>query len=292
MTRFPDLFNDLCSPFSRDEVKTRPQGGRQLSYITARTAMNRLDAVLGPENWWDEYVPGDKSVICKLTICLPDGMTITKQDAGGYAGMADQGDDDKSGFSDAFKRAAAKFGVARYLYKDGVPHFEAAPEPAPAHQPAPALTNNSGHGKGNFAPPAEVNLWEAFLTIRCQEWNGRWLDHWLEEYSRDGWPEGLPHAFVQPFDIQAALIKAAKKAGEIAVDGDGKHDPSLKISALIWTRDKAGIEERVETFLGNRFSHMVEKYGLILNAPPEPEDESDEPVDDEAILSTEGGREG
>src|SRR5207253_6216353 len=94
-----------------------------LHYITARTAMNRLDSVLGPENWWDDFVPLENSVTCRLTIRLPDGSTVTKADAGGYAGMADQGDDDKSGFSDAFKRAAAKFGVARYLYRDGVPAF-------------------------------------------------------------------------------------------------------------------------------------------------------------------------
>jgi hypothetical protein len=62
-------------------------------------------------------------VICRLTIRLPDGSTLTKADAGGYAGMADPGDDDKSGFADAFKRAAVKFGVARYLYRDGIPKF-------------------------------------------------------------------------------------------------------------------------------------------------------------------------
>ena len=85
--------------------------------------MNRLDDVLGPANWWDEYMPLENSVICRLTIRLPDGTTLTKSDAGGYAGMADSGDDDKSGFSDAFKRAAVKFGIGRYLYRDGVPRF-------------------------------------------------------------------------------------------------------------------------------------------------------------------------
>jgi hypothetical protein len=79
--------------------------------------------VLGPENWYDEYVPLEHSVICKLTIRLPNGVWLTKCDAGGYAGMSDSGDDDKSGFSDSFKRAAVKFGVARYLYRDGVPNF-------------------------------------------------------------------------------------------------------------------------------------------------------------------------
>ncbi len=123
MTQFPDLFAALAAPFDASEVRSRSQGGRVLHYITARTAMNRLDNVFGPENWWDEYVPGEHSVLCRLTVRLPDGSTLTKSDAGGYAGMPDQGDDDKSGFSDAFKRTAVKFGVGRYLYRDGVPVF-------------------------------------------------------------------------------------------------------------------------------------------------------------------------
>ena len=86
---------------------------RDASFPTSRrrTVMNRLDDVLGPANWWDEYSPQENSVICHLTIRLPDGTTLTKCDAGGYAGMSDSGDDDKSGFSDAFKRAAVKFGI-------------------------------------------------------------------------------------------------------------------------------------------------------------------------------------
>lgn len=84
--------------------------------------MNRLDDVIGAGFWEDSYVPGENSVMCRLTIELPDGRKVTKADAGGYAGMPDAGDDDKSGFSDAFKRAAARFGVGRYLYGDGMPH--------------------------------------------------------------------------------------------------------------------------------------------------------------------------
>lgn len=141
MTKFPELFTALAAPFESHEIKVRQTpGGRQLQYITARTAMNRLDNLLGPENWWDEYVPAQNSVLCKLTLRLPDGSIVTKADAGGYAGLSDLGDDDKSGFSDSFKRACAKFGVARYLYRDGVPQYsperepgmdEAAPEPTP-----------------------------------------------------------------------------------------------------------------------------------------------------------------
>lgn len=122
-TKYGEIFAALAAPFEPGEVKQRTQAGRTFHYVTARSVMNRLDAVLGPENWWDDYHPGQHSVLCRLTICLPGGEVLTKCDAGGYAGMQDQGDDDKSGFSDAFKRAAVKFGVSRYLYLDGVPDF-------------------------------------------------------------------------------------------------------------------------------------------------------------------------
>ena len=85
--------------------------------------MNRLDDVLGPENWWDDFVPLEHSVICRLTIRLPDGTTLTKGTRAATPAWPTPGDDDKSGFADAFKRAAVKFGVGRYLYRDGIPRF-------------------------------------------------------------------------------------------------------------------------------------------------------------------------
>lgn len=176
-TQHPDLFAALAAPFDEQELKTRTQAGREMTYITARTAMNRLDEVLGPENWWPEFTPGERSVMCRLTIRLPDGSTLTKADAGGYAGMADGGDDDKSGFSDSFKRASVMFGIARYLYRDGVPEFvqervdglggppsphvskdpESRPQPRPAparereREPAPQSGGRNPHEPGASA---------------------------------------------------------------------------------------------------------------------------------------------
>jgi hypothetical protein len=160
MTKHPELFLMLTAPFDPSEVKIRSQNSRQLHYVTARTVMNRLDSVLGPENWWDRYVPGEHSVLCELTIRLSDGSSLTKADAGGYAGMADQGDDDKSGYSDAFKRAAVKFGVGRYLYRDGVPTYaqgaELTPAEAAAIRPAgadPQAGPSPGGRRDPGAPP-------------------------------------------------------------------------------------------------------------------------------------------
>ena len=87
MTQHPDLFAALAAPFDANELKLRSQAGRQMPYVTARTIMNRLDEVLGPENWWDDFVPLEHSVICRMTIRLPDGTILTKCDAGGYAGL-------------------------------------------------------------------------------------------------------------------------------------------------------------------------------------------------------------
>jgi len=209
MTQHPDLFAALAAPFDASEIKNRSQSGRQLHYITARTAMNRLDSVLGPENWWDRYVPGEKSVLCELTIRLPDGTTLTKSDAGGYAGMADSGDDDKSGYSDAFKRTAVKFGVARYLYGDGVPDFvqERSPAiaqavPAAANEvPGPTQANSAshssgrsatttagqGHGNGNGGPPRTGKALFAWTKEQEQRYSVgllKYLNSWakLQEF--------------------------------------------------------------------------------------------------------------
>jgi len=198
MTQHPDLFAALAASFDPKEIRVRNQAGRQLSYITARTAMNRLDEVLGPENWWDDYAPNANSVLCRLTIRLPDGSTVTKQDAGGYAGMADQGDDDKSGFSDAFKRAAAKFGVARYLYRDGVPAFVRQRDPAletsaeTTPQPAAAQAQTSSRSvassrNGNSSAPKTGRAMFAWTKEQEQMYEVgllKYLNNWgkLQEF--------------------------------------------------------------------------------------------------------------
>jgi hypothetical protein len=219
MTKHTELFRALAAPFEQFEVKTRSApGGRELHYITARTAMNRLDNILGPENWWDEYVPSANSVLCKLTIRLPDGSTVTKADAGGYAGMADHGDDDKSGFSDSFKRACTKFGIARYLYGDGIPQYgdstkengqaerpAAAPEspPATTNTPAPGATNRIREGslprtgRALFAWTKDMEQRHAIGLLKylngwakLQEFPGRMVD-WDDEQVALAFEEAL-----------------------------------------------------------------------------------------------------
>jgi hypothetical protein len=127
MTGHMDLFERLAEPFPREELKILPKAGG-IFFITARQVMNRMDDVLGPENWWDDYSPvgRNKAVLCRLTIRLPDGSLLTKSDAGGAAELKNQEDDSKSPYSYALKRTAVKFGIARELYRDGVANLRFA----------------------------------------------------------------------------------------------------------------------------------------------------------------------
>ncbi len=125
VTRDPELQSlaaALSAPFNPKDVKFKPQmvkNNRALAmgYIDARLIQDRLDEVLGVENWQDRYdfLP-DGSVVCRLRIKL-GGHWITKMDVGSPSEQPDSGDRVKAAVSDALKRAAVKFGIGRYLYR-------------------------------------------------------------------------------------------------------------------------------------------------------------------------------
>lgn len=243
-TRYPDLFAALAAPFEATEVKARSQAGRQFHYVTARTTMNRLDAVLGPENWWDELVPLEHSTLCRITVRLPDGTTLTKADIGGPAGLADAGDDDKSACSDAFKRAAVKLGVGRYLYGDGVPAFvreratvatttapdaTEAPEPRDlgwVHADAPPIGTTPSHAmappkfgqpRDGGGPPRTGKAffgWLKDMEQRHEVGVLKYVDQW-------GRLQGFPARLVEWSDDQVALghAEACRKLGSIRAAG-------------------------------------------------------------------------
>lgn len=116
------IIDALLAPFDPDEVKWKPgaiSGNRALAlaYIDARVVQDRLDEVLGIDNWQDDYqfLP-DGAVVCKLSVRL-GGEWVTKMDVGGQSEQPDEGDRVKAAVSDALKRTAVKFGVGRYLYR-------------------------------------------------------------------------------------------------------------------------------------------------------------------------------
>lgn len=113
------IFEQLKAPFPRDVVSWRAQSvtndgtkALALAYIDARDVENRLDDAAGPENWQDSYVETAKGRILSTIQIRVDGEWISKSDGAGDTDV----EGDKGAISDAFKRAAVKWGIGRYLY--------------------------------------------------------------------------------------------------------------------------------------------------------------------------------
>jgi hypothetical protein len=111
-----DVQDALAAPFPEDEIEFLPRAasnGRALAlaHIDARSVMRRLDAVVGADGWefdFDVLSPDCKKLKGRLTV-----LGVTKCDAG-EASTEDE--PLKSAVSDALKRCAVHFGIARYLY--------------------------------------------------------------------------------------------------------------------------------------------------------------------------------
>lgn len=87
---------------------------KAFAYITNRAIQDRLDAVVGPGNWkneFKEWTTGTPGVLCGLSLKL-DGEWVTKWDGSEQTDMEAL----KGGLSGAMKRAAVQWGIGRYLY--------------------------------------------------------------------------------------------------------------------------------------------------------------------------------
>ena len=114
---------ELAMPFAPEDLEWRLQKvvearelGIAVPYVTNRAIMSRLDDVVGPENWYNDFKPwhgagGKDAQLCGISIRFGDGW-ITKWDG------AEDSDIEpvKGGLSDSMKRAAVQWGVGRVLY--------------------------------------------------------------------------------------------------------------------------------------------------------------------------------
>jgi hypothetical protein len=186
-------FKLLQDRFAADEIEWRLQqagekNGRVwaicVPYVTNRAIQGRLDEVVGPGNWKNEFRPGpDGGVMCGLSVRVGDEW-VTKWDGAENTDIEGV----KGGLSGAMKRAAVQWGIGRYLYgldetfaqvsesgslrgktKDGKPfkwdppHLPrwALPEPkravravpaeAPAETPAPVAAAEAAEPTGEHA---------------------------------------------------------------------------------------------------------------------------------------------
>lgn len=110
--RFPLLTPDQI------EVKVKKctqKGALLLLYKTARTDMDLLDRVVGPDNWDDDYKEIKGNLYCGIAIRTDAGW-IRKWDCGIESRSDGDGNEKKGEASDAFKRSGTRWGIGRELY--------------------------------------------------------------------------------------------------------------------------------------------------------------------------------
>lgn len=109
----------LKKPFKPDELEFRISAttkdktkGLAVAYIQNRAVQNRLDEVVGFNNWKNEFIElKNGSKICGISIKI-NNEWITK-----YDGASDTDiESTKGGLSNSMKRAAVQWGIGRYLY--------------------------------------------------------------------------------------------------------------------------------------------------------------------------------
>lgn len=93
--------------------------GMALAYIDARDVMGRLDEVCGPGGWQCKYSHAEGKTVCDIGIKVDDEW-VWKADGAGNSDI----EAEKGALSDAFKRAAVRWGIGRYLYDISSPWCE------------------------------------------------------------------------------------------------------------------------------------------------------------------------
>ena len=130
----------LALPFAPEDLEWRLQTtnkektrGLAIPYVTNRAIQNRLDDVVGPDHWYNEYKPWhrfttkvrsernpsefeEKEIISQLC-----GIAIYFEDRKEWVVKWDGAEDTdieqvKGGLSDSMKRAAVQWGIGRVLY--------------------------------------------------------------------------------------------------------------------------------------------------------------------------------
>lgn len=211
----------LFAEFPKDAISWRAQtvtksGDKALAlaYIDARDVMDRLDSIIGSDSWQDRYEFSGPRTICYLSIKV-DGEWITKADGAGDTDV----EAEKGAISDAFKRAAVKWGIGRYLYSLPTPWV-----PCDTYESGGKLRWRSwtddpwNHVRMPNAPRPSAAAQKRELSeidkdlLDCQTLVAvdRCATHWKDVANKDGWSDDYKKAAAAKFAARReALHKEA-----------------------------------------------------------------------------------
>ena len=193
---------ELRRPPAPQAVKFKIQNGvgdyAQIApYIDARLVYDRLDQVCGG-NWSGKFGPMPPELIpdrdpddspvlyvrCQLTV-----FGVTREDVG-------EGDDPKAAFSDAAKRAAVHFGIARAIYAMRLPWLE------------------KGDADSELRENRKGRL---YVDARTDDWCRRQYERWLEARGIERFGEPLDHGDDQR--LHGRIPRSAEQDGDVLAAG-------------------------------------------------------------------------
>lgn len=121
-----NIYSQLTEYFPPEMEKRLNKGGANLVYIPISEVINRMNKVLGVENWsftvknWQQL--GTSIVAHVSVVATIDGNVVTREGVGGQkikmsknGDPVDIGDEVKGAVSDALKKAVQTLGIGLYL---------------------------------------------------------------------------------------------------------------------------------------------------------------------------------
>jgi len=121
-----NIYSQLTEPFPQEMERSLNKGGTNLTYIPVSEVINRLNKIIGVENWsftvknWQQL--GNSIVAQVSVVAIISGNSVTREGVGGQkikmtkqGDPVDIGDEVKGAVSDALKKAVQTLGVGLYL---------------------------------------------------------------------------------------------------------------------------------------------------------------------------------
>ncbi len=114
-----DIVKDLSKPVAKRHLRTRKQGGKELTYISWYDAVKYLDHYAPGWNYevrTMNSVGGKLIMTIRLSVPCLEGLVYREATGQEEEETTSYGDSSSNAESMALRRAAAKFGLGLYLY--------------------------------------------------------------------------------------------------------------------------------------------------------------------------------
>lgn len=222
------------------DVEDPKRGPFHMHYTSSHDVRNRLDEVLGPQNWRAHYQSDPQGVRCVLEIrasLLVDYTTPEPWlEKTGHAAYHNPGlYSTESTDAEAFKRAALEWGIGRELYRKGTVHY-ATTAPEDVLKRVAMLLPDYQHDwekkaekfQRSLDTPEKLNPFSvtdaiAFIQLAA---NGENADY-LACFRRPGWVEWVVAQYAKDRSIQ--VWKTLKKAEDEPAIEPSNPDPSVSV---------------------------------------------------------------